>query len=195
MAHLFSGTLAGLALVLAFILGSGLLFVTAALLAAIAGVTQLFFWRKKNASVVPKYQFPVMRDELSDLGIIEIRPKAKIANTEAPEVPAAVPSKDRLATSNGTPATSSVEVVPSVDSGRADSATGRGGSAAALPPRASSGDGAMVAGPDEIPLTIRPVADQEYSVRWAHQALDSRVIIPCLEALAAATGSQTACLI
>lgn len=185
MAHLFSGTLSGLALVLAIILNSGLLFVTAALLAAIAGVAQLFFWRKKNESVVPSYRVPVIRDELSDLGILEIKPKSKPESKPASSqafVPGLTNDSDAsVATDHqpeSQPGASAVEVVPSP-----------------IQVRGSSGDGAMVAGPDEIPLTVRPVADKEYSVRWANQALDSRVILPCLEALAAATGSQTACLV
>jgi len=218
MAHVFSGTLAGLAFVLAFILNSGLLFVTAALLAVIAGVTQLFFWRKKNESVVPKYQFPAVRDELSDLGIMEIRPKPKANSvsgsgqgvvTESAKDPTGASSAG-LPESDSRRAGGAVDVIPSVEPARTGGARGGpagappggpsngrdGGRRSSSPPSGvSSGDGAMVAGPDEIPLTVRPVTDQEYSVRWANQALDSRVILPCLEALSAATGSQTACLI
>ncbi len=198
MAHVFSGTLAGMAFVLAFVLNSGFLFLTAALLAVMAGVTQLFFWRKRSESVRPTYSAIEPRDELSDLGILEIRPKQKVnpvpgsgsgVLTEArPKSKPASKAADESATKTSSETTreapaAPMEVAPATSEPTTHEAPG------------SSGDGALVAGPDEIPLTIRAVDDQEYSVRFANPVLDSRVILPCLEALAAATGSQTACII
>jgi hypothetical protein len=209
MAHVFSGTLAGLAFVLAFVLNSGFLFLTAALLAVLAGVTQLFFWRKRSESSRPSYRPIEPRDELSDLGILEIRPKQKVNPVQGSgngvlSGPAAAPKSKQGVSLGPAPANQAKTSIPvatgeeTIDSNEADVPPSRGrteGARGGGNGGASSGDGAMVAGPDEIPLTVRPVTDQEYSVRYANPALDSRVILPCLEALSAAAGSQTACLL
>ncbi len=183
MAHVFSGSLAGLAFVLALVLNSGMLFLTAALLAVLAGLTQLFFWRKRQEASRPTYQPIEPRDELSDLGILDIRPKQKVSP---------IPGSGSGVLGDVVDAEPQTSA-PKEKSPPTDKDAGLTAAEPELP--GSSGDGAMVAGPDEIPLTIRPVADQEYSVRYANQALDSRVILPCLEALAAVTGAQTACLV